>query len=273
MQRHFCISSFLCIFAEEFKPKYNMKYIKLLGVLLLLTSCATHYHMAGIERSRMLIDKRYDANPNAQAQAFIAPYQHQVDSIMSPVVGRAAKYMAAYKPESELSNLLSDVLVWAGKPFGEEPDFSVYNLGGIRAAFAEGTVTYGNVVDVAPFDNKICFLTLTGEKVLELFSQIAARGGAGVSHGVELHIGNGKLLSARLNGKEIDPQASYRVATLDYLAQGNDGLLAFKDGTNVVSPKTEENNVRFIIMDYFRAETAQGRSVDANIEGRIIVDN
>lgn len=250
-----------------------MKPLKLLLAALLLASCASHYRLTGIERTRMIIDSRYDAQPDAAAAAFIAPFQHEVESIMSPVVGRAAKYMAARKPESALSNLLSDILVWGGKPFGETPDFAIYNMGGMRAAFAEGTVTYGHVVDVAPFENKICFLTLTGEKVLELFRQLASRGGEGVSRGVQLVItGSGQLLSARLDGKEIDPESTYRVATLDYLAQGNDGLLAFKDGTNVVSPQTEENNVRFIIMDYFRAEAAQGRAVDADVEGRIVVE-
>lgn len=250
-----------------------MKNLKFLLVIALFASCATHYRMAGIERTRMLIDKRYDAVPSAEALAFIAPYQHEVDSIMSPVVGRVAKYMAARKPESELSNLLSDILVWGGGPFGEHPDFGIYNMGGIRAALAEGTVTYGNVVDMAPFENKICFLTLTGEKVLELFRQLASRGGEGVSHGVGMRIADGKLVSVRLHGKEIDLQGSYRVATLDYLAQGNDGLLAFKDGTDVVSPQTEENNVRFIIMNYFRAEAAQGRAVDAQVEGRVVSES
>ena len=250
-----------------------MKPLKLFLAVLLLASCASHYRLTGIERTRMMIDKRYDAQPDASAMAFIAPFQHQVDSIMSPVVGRAAKYLAAKKPESPLSNLLADILVWGGQPFDEKPDFAIYNVGGIRAAFAEGTVTYGHVVDVAPFENKICFLTLTGEKVMELFRQLASRGGEGVSHGVQLVItGSGQLLSARLNGKEIDPAANYRVATLDYLAQGNDGLLAFKDGTNVVSPQQDENNVRFVIMNYFRAEATQGRAADADIEGRIVIE-
>ena len=251
----------------------KMKYLKFLVAALLLTSCTTHYQLVGIERTRMLIDKRYDAQPDAKALSFVAPYQHEVDSIMSPVVGRAAKYMSANKPESTLSNLLADILVWGGKPFGEKPDLSVYNVGGIRAALAEGTVTYGNVVDVAPFENKICFLTLTGDKLMELFAQIASRGGEGVSRGVQMRISDGKLQSATLNGKPIDPNESYRIATLDYLAQGNDGLLAFKDGTNVLSPQTEENNVRFVIMNYFRAEAAQGRAVSAEVEGRIISES
>jgi 2',3'-cyclic-nucleotide 2'-phosphodiesterase (5'-nucleotidase family) len=169
---------------------------------------------------------------------------------------------------------LADILIWGGKAYDEHPDLSVYNVGGIRAAFAKGKVTYGDVVEVAPFENKICFLTLTGEKLLELFQQIAKRGGEGVSHSVNLVItSDRKLKSALLNGKEINPQASYRIATLDYLAQGNDGLVAFKSSTDVKSPQTTENNVRFIIMDYFREQQKMGNIVDAHIEGRIVIND
>ncbi len=244
----------------------------LLSGMVLLSACGSHYRVTNVDRTRILIDKRYDANPDAEATAFLQPYKHEVDSVMSPVVGRAATYLWAQKPESNLSNLLADILVWGGERFNEKPDFGVYNMGGIRAAFSKGEVTYGDVLDVAPFENKICFLTLTGEKVLELFSQIAATRGEGVSHGVNLVIDNtGKLLSAKLGGKPVDTKKTYRVATLDYLAQGNDGLDAFKEKTDVLSPQAEENNVRFVIMDYFRRQAAQGRAVDAKVEGRIVM--
>ena len=109
---------------------------------------------------------------------------------------------------------------------------------------------------------------------MELFAQIAARHGEGVSRGVELAITkDGKLVSARLNGQEIDPNASYRVATLDYLAQGNDGLVAFKAAKDLVSPQEARNNVRFIIMDYLREQMKQGIVVDREVEGRIVVEN
>ncbi len=40
--------------------------------------------------------------------------------------------MTRHRPESELSNLLCDILVWGGKQFEEQPVFAVYNMGGIR---------------------------------------------------------------------------------------------------------------------------------------------
>ena len=136
---------------------------------MMITSCRSHYVMSGIERSRILVDSRYDALNDAQVDAFMAPYKHVVDSMMSPVVGEVARYMAAHRPESELSNLLADILMWAAERYNEKPVFGVYNMGGIRAGLAKGKVTYGDVLDVAPFENKIAFLTLSGEKVLELF--------------------------------------------------------------------------------------------------------
>ena len=78
--------------------------------------------------------------------------------------------------------------------------------------------------------------------------------------------------SVTLDGKAIDPQKNYRVATLDYLAQGNDGLTAFKSKTNVVSPTGEANDVRHVIVKYFDEKKAQGQAVDSKVEGRVTVE-
>lgn len=250
------------------------KYLIVLSAasVLMLMACTTHYKLTDVSRTRILVDKTYDANPNAAAVAFLAPYKAKVDSVMGPVVGEVACDMAADRPESNLSNLLPDIFIYMAKNYGEKPDFAVYNMGGIRSALSKGKVTYGDVLDVAPFENKICFLSLTGEKVLELFAQIAHRGGEGVSKGVELVITkDGQLVSARLHGKEIDPQATYRVTTIDYLSQGNDGLTAFKSATDMNSPKEDSNNARYIIRDYFKEMMTKGVVVDAKVEGRIVV--
>ena len=250
------------------------KLLLLLAVpsVMMLTACSSHYQLTDVSRTRILVDKTYDAAPDAAAAAFLAPYKEAVDSVMGPVVGEVASDMAAERPESTLSNLLPDIFMHMAQHYNEKPDFAVYNMGGIRAALSKGKVTYGDVLDVAPFENKICFLTMSGEKVLELFSQIALRGGEGVSKGVQLVITkDGQLLSARVNGKEIDPQASYRITTIDYLAQGNDGMPAFKNGTDLNSPKDDKNNARYVITDYFREMMKAGKAVDAKVEGRIIV--
>lgn len=239
---------------------------------MLLTGCASHYEVSSVTRSRILVDKSYESDMDGRGMAFLAPYKKTVDSIMSPVVGHVADYMYAEKPESNLSNLLCDILVWAGKNYGEKPEFSLYNMGGMRAALSPGEVTYGNVLDVAPFENKICFFDLKGSDVQELFEQVAKIYGEGVSKGVELVITKkGELKSAKLHGEPIDPNRTYRVASIDYLAEGNGGLTALMNKTNVNSPQDASNNSRFVIMDYFREMDAQGKVVTAKVEGRIKV--
>lgn len=243
-------------------------------MIALLCGCASHYQVSSVSKQRIVVDSRYDNKPVAQGEVFLAPYKQKVDSIMGPVVGIVACDMAAERPESNLSNLLPDILMWAAKDYNEKPDFAVYNVGGIRAALSKGKVTYGDILDIAPFENKISFISLTGENVLKLFSQIAARGGEGLSHGVELLLSKDlKLVSARLNGEEIDPARSYRITTIDYLAQGNDGLTAFKAGTDLNSPKEDKNNSRYIIINYFREQQAKGLAVDSKVEGRVRIEN
>ena len=249
-------------------------FAALLACLVVLGSCRSHYQIASIERSRIVVDSRYDENPDAKAAEFLKPYQHVVDSIMGPVVGRSAKYMTAKRPEGSLSNLLADIMVWAAKDYGEKVDLGVYNMGGVRADLPKGDVTYGDVLDIAPFENKIAFVTLCGEDLLQLFEEMAAVGGEGVSNSVRMVInGKFKLVSVTVNGQPIDKSRDYRIATIDYLLGGTDKMAAFKKGKDVNSPKEVSNNARFIIMNYFREQTKLGRIIDANIEGRVKVEN
>ena len=238
---------------------------------LMMVSCAPkHYQLTGVERSRIIVDSRYDQYPDEAAANYLAPYKRVNDSIMGPVMGQVAHNMHPDRPESDLTNLLSDILVWAAKDYNEQPVLGVYNKGGVRADLTKGDVTYGDILDIAPFENKISFVTLTGEQLMKLFTQIAKRGGEGVSKGTELVITkDGQLVSARLHGKEIDPKAEYRVTTVNYLLEGNDGMSAFAEGTKKVAPTDASNNTRYLIMNYFRDKASRGEVVDAKVEGRI----
>ncbi|MGN1375111.1 MAG: 5'-nucleotidase C-terminal domain-containing protein [Prevotella sp.] len=242
-------------------------------VLLMFMSCTGGRHsVVQVSGTRLLVDAQYDNRESNEIKSFIAPYQEQVDKLMSPVVGRASEYMYADRPESLLSNLLADILLWSGTRYGENVDFAVYNMGGIRASLAKGNVTYGDVLDMAPFENKLCFLTLKGSDVLLLFRQIATTGGEAVSKGVQMEItGDGKLLSVKLNGEEIDASRPYRIATLDYLSQGNDKMEAFKQGYDLRLISDKGNSVRDVIVAYMKDKLARNEELKSSIEGRIVV--
>lgn len=257
-------------------PKIKLMNMKKIILLLLMTAAmalpadAQKYHVTNTTRTRILIDDKFAQD--AEAVKYLEPYKHVVDSIMSPIVGETAKFMKAYSPESELSNLLADIMVWCGKKYNETPELGIYNMGGIRAALPAGKVTFGDVLDVAPFENKICFLTLTGEQLTTLFQQICKANGAGISHGWEVIVKGKELKSLKYQNEAIDPQRKYRVATIDYLIDGNDGFKEFMNATDINSPKDEMSNTRFLITDYFRAMYAEGKIVDSNIEGRVVME-
>ncbi|WP_315547479.1 5'-nucleotidase [Prevotella koreensis] len=237
-----------------------------------MSACGTHYKLTSVSRTRVLIDKRYDANPDVQAATFMKPYKKMVDSVMSPVVGTTARYLERGRPEGLLSNLLPDIFMASAKEYGEKPDFAAYNYGGIRAALPAGAVTKGDINDVAPFENKIVFVTLKGDKVLELFQQMLDRGGECVSHEVRIVADkNYKLISATVGGEPVDPNRDYRITTIDYVQQGNDDLTAFKSGTNLNLPGGDEANSRNVILRYVKSMTAQGKKIDCELEGRITI--
>lgn len=242
-----------------------------LGIVLLATSCKSHqYEVEAVRYTALKVDAKYENNIPADLTSFMAPYKAKVDSMMTPVVGQVACDMDVYRPESKLSNLLADILVWAGKGFGENADMGLYNIGGIRASLSKGNVTIGDILDVAPFENKLCFMTLTGKQMTTLFEEMAGTGGEGVSHSARSVITkDGKLVSLTINGKAVDPNARYRLATIDYLSEGNDGMKVLKDGTDRRMLTDEKDNLRFLIMNYFREMAKSGKAVDSKVEGRI----
>ena len=87
----------------------NIIYLGLVASMLLSAACSS-YKVTGVQRTRTLIDARYDKPLDSGVAAFMQPYTAEVDKLMAPVVGESALYMAAERPESTLGNLLPDIL-------------------------------------------------------------------------------------------------------------------------------------------------------------------
>lgn len=243
-----------------------------LAVMLMLTSCHSAYEVTKVEGDRIPIDSTWDAKPDAEALALLAPYKAKVDSIMYHVVGTAAMSMDRYRPESPLSNLVADVLrESAADVLGKSADVGLVNVGGVRNLLTEGPITTENIYEILPFENSLCVLTVKGSVLKMLFENIAAKGGEGVS-GIQLKITrDGKLLQGTIDGKPVVDDQLYTVATIDYLADGNDGMIAFPQAENRECPK--DATLRGLFMKYVERQTAAGKQIASRIEGRVTVDN
>ena len=241
-----------------------------LAALLLLSSCHSSYQLAKVEGSKIEISSKWDAHPDEYAVNILAPYKAQIDSIMTPVVGKSAMDMKATRPESLLSNLVADVLRNAAEPYlGHPADVALTNVGGLRSSLSAGDITFSNIYEILPFENSLCIVTLKGSNLRMLMENIAGAGGEGVSN-VRLEISKeGKLISAMVGGKEIDDERLYEVATVDYLAEGNDKMLAFLKGEKKICP--EGVTIRDIFLSYVKKQTAAGKEITSALDGRITV--
>jgi 2',3'-cyclic-nucleotide 2'-phosphodiesterase (5'-nucleotidase family) len=133
----------------------------------------------------------------------------------------------------------------------------------------EGDVTLGNVFEILPFENALCIMTLDGATLRELLAAIAARGGEGVS-GVNIVMSKDrKLLDCSVAGQPVDDNKLYTLATIDYLAEGNDGMTPLTKAKSEVYP--ENGVIRDVFINYLMRKNASGEALTSKIEGRIVV--
>lgn len=252
--------------------KKNILYstwIWLFSIAISLESCQSHYQVVSIIGSKQIIDKQFDTHPSASATAIVNIYKHGVDSIMSPVIGYCSINMYNGRPESLLSNMASDMLLTQARKFDPQVSMAFTNEGGLRSPLYKGSITYRNVFELFPFENTLCLMTLKGSDLRSLMREIAARNGEGIS-GICLVISNdSQLVAARVGGKDIDDSTNYRIATMDYLAEGNDNMPSFRKGTDVVYPKNA--TIRELMVQYVKKNQAKGLYIKATLDGRITI--
>lgn len=180
------------------------------------------------------IDSRLDSRTDRQIDSILAPYRKGVDELMGKKIGRSARELS--NRGASLLNFISDFALARGKEVAHgNVDLAIMNKGGIRRDLPKGDVTQGQVIMMQPFDNRIIVEEIRGRDLAEAFNVMAARGGDGVSQGVDVVFDpvSGKCVTIEINGKPLDPEKTYRVATIDYLANGGDYMEPLTRGTVV----------------------------------------
>ena len=227
---------------------------------------AQDYKVRSFCWERIEVTSDLDATPSAEAANIVAPYKASVDSMMAPPLGLSRVAMSPKRPESLLSNWAADVMIEGGTATGLEPaDMGLVNIGGLRNNMPEGIVRRGDIMLISPFENYVVVLEMKGKDLLELMRNIAAVKGEGVSSSVRMEISSdGDLLSCTIGGKEIDPNRIYTVATIDYLAEGNDKMYALKKAVKC-------HDIGILARDIMMEYVIKHRVIDSKIEGRIII--
>ncbi len=244
------------------KSGVNLGYVQ-------LTLAGNGSNDIAVDYRLLPVDARYDDRLDPDFAAKLMPYKNQVDSAMCVVLGHSAVDLIVDRPESTLSNWACDALAdIARQRSGAKIDFAVGNTGGMRADIPKGVVTRGNVLQTFPFTNYMTIVKLKGSDVRDLFEQIAANGGEGVSREVQLVIKNGRVAQLAIGGNPVDDNRVYTIATINFVAEGGDGMVAFR---KALSREDYPGFIFELYEDYLSRMTQQGLSIESVLDGRITI--
>lgn len=204
----------------------------------------------------------------------IQPYKDQLDGRMSAVLGYAPETMDRSKPQGVLGNFTADALAEAGsRVHGVQVDLGLMNYGGLRAPIARGNITLGDLYRTYPFENSLTLCELKGEHMQLLIEKMAGKKLECLSSNAEVHLRteNDKTVATKIliGGKPIDPDRYYWIATIDYLAEGNDGLASL-----TYSRRTINTGIllRDLMIQKIQSLTAAHRNVEGHLDGRAVMD-
>lgn len=211
------------------------------------------------------VDSRLDNQTDAGLKEIIASYRVSVDSLMSKKIGRSAQVLE--NSESGLLNFVSDFALEKGKELaGTDVDIAFMNKGSLRRSLPKGDISLGMILMMQPFNNHLVVMDLKGDALLRAFDVMVQRGGDGISKGARAIMDRQKNICTEvtINGKPVDPEKTYRVATIDYLANGGDYMAPLTEGKIVA---TSKNIVFNDIVNYISG--LKNKTIKADTEKRM----
>jgi 2',3'-cyclic-nucleotide 2'-phosphodiesterase (5'-nucleotidase family) len=208
--------------------------------------------------------------------AVYSPKVRALDNIVGRLNGELRKSGVG---AGSIGNLATDGMrAEAALKLGKPIDVAVMNGGGLRRnSIAEGELRARDIFELLPFENALVTLDLTGEQLLKLLGIVVsgreAQSGARLTYVTKAdktsQLEKAKLLDLAGREKEIDPQATYTIVTIDYLYNVGGRYSVLRDGKNV---KALGITLRDAIIDYVRSETAAQREIKAKLDDRFVLD-
>ena len=176
-------------------------------------------------------------------------------------------------------------------------DVAVMNSGGIRTDINKGDITYGDVLALYPYANDLCVIEATGQTILDALewgaSELPEEKGAflqvsGLSYTVDTSIPSGcetndegqcigisgkrRVRDVQVDGKDIDPSATYALGGTHYtLLERGGGYLCFDEcPAEQTSIKVDSQALIDYILDDLGGEVG-AEYADPYGQGRITV--
>ncbi len=218
-----------------------------------ITLSKTSKQFVAAAARNVIVTNTDPARIDAGAKVIADKYRAAVAPIANRVVGTITtdiRALANLAGESALGDVIADAQLRYTAGAGGQIAFM--NSGGIRAdliyapsgAEAPGEVTYGEAFTVQPFNNLVATQTFTGEQIKAVLEQqfqgfagqtrtriLQVSAGFTYSYNSTMPLGS-RIIEMKLNGTLLDPAATYRLTTNDFLANGGDGFTNLTAGTD-----------------------------------------
>ncbi len=176
-------------------------------------------------------------HPDPRVAALTAAADRAVRSHIAKVVAYAAMPITrAVTPagESALGDLVADA-----QRAATGAEFAFMNPGGLRSDLPAGPITWGDILTLHPFGNRLVTLTMSGAQVLEALEEqwprdpgalprVLKTSGLSYEWSPARPVGHRIVAACDAERRPLDPSRSYRVTVNDFLAGGGDGFAAFK---------------------------------------------
>ena len=214
--------------------------------------------------------------PDPDVAAVVRTYDTQVSRELDVVVGRTTVALESRRgrlrtEETNLGNFITDAMRARMKA-----DVAVMNGGGIRGdrLVPAGPLSRRDVVAMLPFANVVVSIEVSGQALRSALEQGVSRreregGGFLQLSGVTVTLdparpAGQRVVAVEVGGAPLDPERRYRVAVVDYVANGGDGITAFRDGRVVVDAESAPLAAEILL----HAVAAAGTIAPA-VDGRI----
>lgn len=245
--------------------------IRLYAILffaLLLTTCNKYYTPTKATTENLRVRSDQPKEPaDHPLDAIIDPYKSALDEQMTRIIGRASKRLFKERPESTLGNWVADAVQSQAMLISNQPvDASLQNYGGIRIPeVTEGDISVGKIYELMPFDNMLVIVEMSGRMTQRFFDHTAADGGWPVSKEVQYILQQEQAKQLRIGGEAIQMDKTYRIALPDYIANGGGNCDFLRD----LPRENTGHLVRDLLIAEVEAQTGDGKTIEANIEGRV----
>ncbi|HKQ53429.1 MAG TPA: 5'-nucleotidase C-terminal domain-containing protein [Pyrinomonadaceae bacterium] len=264
--------------------RYSARFAVCAALLCLLTAAAQSQQAAPaqqpaapleirVKATEREIDESIPADP--ATAAVVAPYTAKVRELDAPIGKLAGDLKKTGMGAGSLGNFVADALrARAAAKLGQPVLLAITNSGGLRKnEIAAGSLSAGDIYQLLPFENALVALDLTGEQLLRFLKIVVshrdAQSGARIVYATKGK--EDELVTARLGSqdaqKNIDPQATYTIVTIDYLVNRGGDYSLLKEAKSV---RPLGLTMRDAVLDYVKAETAAGRPVKAELDGRFL---